>query len=202
MAGTPTAKNYDVTKMHQGPGDLWVIGSPPADSTAPMLTLTNGTPDSTAHPSSVHLGATNGAITSIVKPKFDNITVDQFDAPVAHFLQSIEMSIEADLEQIDPAIMQQALPFGVYTTQASPGYKMLTFGGQPIGTPIAIACIAALRGSAGLYVVSLMFAAHGTIGLNTAVGRAKASTYKAQFDGLADTTRTAGRQVGVFYVTQ
>jgi hypothetical protein len=198
-----TAKNYDVTHIHQGPGDLWIIGSPPVDSATPQLTLyQDGTPDSTAHPGSIHLGGTDSAVTIAVTPKIEDIKLDQIDAPVAWFLAELEMSLEAELKQLDPAIMQEALPFGVYASAAPPGYKQLTFGGQPIpAAGIAVACIAPKRAGTGKFIVSLLFNALGMLGMNFAVGRAKPTMYKAQFRGMADLSRAAGRQVGVFYET-
>jgi hypothetical protein len=197
-----TAKNYDVTRIHQGPGDLWIIGGGVADSATPQLTIaTDGTPDATAHPASVHLGSHESAVTIAVTPKIDEIMIDQADGPVARFIQSLEMSLEVELKQLDPTIIQNCAPMGTFATSA--GYKQLTFGGQaPTAfTPVCVAFIAPKRAVASKFVVSVIFSAQGMLGLNTQAGRAKASMYKAQFKGLTDLTRTAGRQMGVVYET-
>ena len=39
MSTAPTAKGYSTSAIHQGPGDLWIIGGGVADSTTPQLTL-------------------------------------------------------------------------------------------------------------------------------------------------------------------
>ncbi len=95
--------------------------------------------------------------------------------------------------------MQYCAPMGVYAAAA--GYRQLTFGGQALPAGICIACIAPKRSDPTKYLVAILFAAHGTVGLSTAVGRAKASIYKAQFKGMNDLARTAGRQMGVLYET-
>lgn len=203
MAGTP--KNYDVTHIHQGPGDLWIIGGgAPADSATPQLTLAvDGTPDATAHPSSIHLGLTDSAITMTITPKIEDIMADQADGPVDRFLTNIsEMAIEAELQQLDPTIMQNAIPFGVYSTAG--GYKQLTFGGQPIPVAASAPCVALIapkRAVAGKYIVTVLFKATGMVGLSTTIGRAKKAIYKSQWKGLTDLTRAAGRQIGVMYET-
>src|ERR1700678_2172032 len=119
----PTASptNLNVSKIHQGPGNLWIIGGGVPDSAIPQLTITGGTPDSIAYPLCVHLGATVAANTITVKPKVEDIKIDQADGPVDRYLTDLEMSIEADLAQFDPTLMANALPYGTFTTVVSPG---------------------------------------------------------------------------------
>jgi hypothetical protein len=195
-----TAKNYDVTHIHQGPGDLWIIGGGVPDSATPQLTLTDGTPDSVAHPNSIHLGGTDSAIGFAAAPKLEDIKIDQADTAVARYLTEMELSFEADLKQLDPTIIQNVAPYAVFSN--SSGYNQLTFGGGSLLlNPVCVACIAPKRGVANQYIVFTLFNAHGTLGLSSSVGRSKAAIYKAQFKGLADITRTPGRQTGVFYET-
>jgi hypothetical protein len=202
MAGTPT--NYDVAQIHQGPGDLWIIGAggAVADSATPQLMLDGLLPDATAYPNASHLGAADGATTIAAVPKMEEIRIDQADAPVAFFQTQLEMSLETELKQLDPAMIQNVAPFGVYSTATgASGYKQLTFGGAGQASPLCVAFIAQARAVPGKVVVAVLFNAIGFLGLNTQVGRAKASIYKAQFKGQADLTRAAGRQVGVVYTT-
>ena len=170
---------------------------------APQLTLaTDGTPDATAHPASIHLGAHESAVTFAVTPKMDDIMIDQADGAVARFMPSTEMSLEVELKQLDATIMQYCTPAATFSTAA--GYNQLTFGGQAPAALVnyCVAFVAPKRQVAGKYIVSIIFLAQGIVGLNTQVGRAKASTYKAQFKGLTDMTRTPGRQIGVWYETK
>jgi len=207
MAGTtPTPKNYDITHIQQGPGDLWILGAGGIilDSATPQVVqAADGTPDSNTYASAVHLGTTTGSMTIVATPKMEDIKVDQADGPVARYLTELEMSIEADLAQLDPAILQEGVPFATYSTVASPGYKQLAFGGLGgLIPPVCVCVIAQKRGvAAGKYVVSVLFNAHGTVGISTAIGRSKAASVKAQFKAITDLTRTAGRQMGVIYET-
>lgn len=203
MPTTASVKNYDVSHVHQGPGDLWILPAAPVDSAAPVVVLdtTSGTPDATTYPLAVHLGHAESATTIVVTPKMDDIKSDQSDGPIARYLTSLDMAIECTLEQLDPKIMQNVAPYAVFSTQVSPGWNLLTFGGQTLPAGICVAFIAPKRAAAGKFVVSCLFSAHGTVALSTAIGRAKPTTYKAEFKGLSDLTRTAGRQIGVIFET-
>jgi hypothetical protein len=76
-----TAKGYAPSEIIQGPGDVWVIGTAPLDANVRLTLASDGTPDQTAHPGSVHLGAIASATTTSVKPKVAGIVTDQDEAP-------------------------------------------------------------------------------------------------------------------------
>jgi hypothetical protein len=195
-----TAKNFDVTRLQQGPGDLWIIGGGVVDSATPQLTLAvDGTPDSVAHPLSIHLGATDAGIAWATVPKFDDIGADQFDGPLTRYVQEQQASIEAELKQIDMAIMQQCQPYLTFSSAA--GYKQLTGGGQVTLAAPCVALISPKLGAAGKFYVCVLFKAHGVLGVSLTFQRSKAAMYKAQFKGLVDPARTAGRQMFVQYET-
>lgn len=196
MAGV--AKDYQTTEVHQGPGDLWVIGTAPVDG-SPRLTLAaNGTPDSVAHPSCVHLGALASAITT-VKPKIAEIALDQMDAPIDGYSTDLDAKIEAEFYQTEMAKLQRMIGVATYATGS--GYKQLTFGG-PVPVPtLCIAAISPTRASNLRHVVSILFRAAAVGGFQISFGRSKASSFKCAFQGLTDVARTAGRQVGLIYQT-
>ncbi|HWE50467.1 MAG TPA: hypothetical protein VG273_11780 [Bryobacteraceae bacterium] len=198
MAGT--AKGYDVTAIHQGPGDLWIIGTPPIDS-AQRLTLTaaDGTPDATAHPNSICLGTTEGGITFTNKVKLSDITVDQAEAPVDTYMDQMEATIEAELSQQSVDLLQNALTTGVYSTASA--YKQVTFGGISIVPSVCVAAISPKRTGTNLWIVSMLFKVVSKGGITVMLSRSKKSTHKVQFGGLADLGRTAGRQIGIHYET-
>ena len=60
MAGT--AKDYTVSEIICGYGNLWAIGVAPTNSAVQLTLSANGTPDATAHPGSVHLGMVESSI--------------------------------------------------------------------------------------------------------------------------------------------
>jgi hypothetical protein len=202
MPTAPTAKAYDITQIHQGPGDLWIIGNPPSD-TAQRLTLdtASGTPDTTAHPGSICLGMTTGGITTTLKVKPSDIMVDQAETAVDSFTDTLEATIEAELTQQGVALLQNALTTGVFSTVASPGYNQLTYGGLNVIPTACIAAISPKRTGTNLWLVSLLYKCSSKGGMTVMMDRTKKSTHKVQFSGQSDLTRTAGRQVGVQYET-
>lgn len=198
MAGT--AKDLNVNEIHQGPGDLWVIGTPPNDA-AVRLTLDAATltPDSIAHPASVHLGAIASAITFVVTPKIEPIKLDQFDAPVDVFIAELDVKIEAEMAQTEMQKLQRAIGVATYSTAA--GYKQATFGGTSVVPTLAIAAISPKRTDATKAIVALLYRVAATGGIQIMISRTKTSFYKVQFIGLTDLARTAGKQIGVVYET-
>src|SRR5579859_6632177 len=105
MAGT--AKGYDVSQIHQGPGDIWIIGTPPTDTAVRLTLATDGTPDATAHPSSICLGTTESGVTLSIKDKMTPIKVDQFEAAVDTYLDAKDVMLEAELSQQGVDLLQQ-----------------------------------------------------------------------------------------------
>jgi hypothetical protein len=194
-----TTKGYSVSEIVQGPGDIWVIGTAPTDVNVRLTLASDGTPDATAHPGSVHLGAIQSAITTTVKPKLSMITLDQYDAPFGSYVDALAATIEAELAQTEAAKLQRMLGVGAYSTAA--GYKQVTFGGLLTVPKTCIAVISPVRGFPNRYVVVVLYVAAATGGFTVTLGRAKSSMYKAKFEGLADFTRTPGQQVGVIYQT-
>ncbi|KKM18467.1 hypothetical protein LCGC14_1665390 [marine sediment metagenome] len=197
MAGT--AKDIQVSEIHQGPGDLWVIPTPPLDATPRLTLATDGTPDSVAHPACIHLGAIQSAITTTVKGAMAPIDLDQYDAPFDNYATNVDAKIEAEMAQTEMQKLQRALGVGVYSTGA--GYKAVTFGGLLTVPTICLAAISAKRGSPLQHVISILFKSAAMAGFQIAIGRGAASTYKLEFLGLGDPDRTVGKQVGTVYET-
>ena len=196
MAGT--TKGIVPSEIHQSPGDLWVLPAAPADAT-PRLTLASDlTPDATAHPASVHLGAGN-AITTTIKPKIAPIDLDIYDAPLDSYLTGLTADIEAEMVQTRPAKLQRAL--GVATFSSGSGYEQVTFGGTLTVPKLCIAAISPKRAHPLQAVISCLFNCAAIGGFSVAMGRAKPSTYKLHFTGLPDPTRTAGKLTGTIYET-
>ncbi|HWQ55685.1 MAG TPA: hypothetical protein VN442_18505 [Bryobacteraceae bacterium] len=197
MAGT--AKAIDATKIHQGPGDLWII-APAPDDTAQRLTLAaDGTPDVAAHANCIHLGATMGGITTIIQEKLSPIEIDQADGPVLHIPVGVEMRIETELAQVNVDLLQHVLALGTYSTAA--GYKQISIGGKLAITYLCVAAIAPKRSDPTKFIVSLLYKVLPQSGISILMGRDKPATNKVVFAGANDHTRSAGRQTGLIYET-
>jgi hypothetical protein len=205
MAGT--TKDYSVSEIIQGPGDLWAIGVAPTDSAVRLTLASDGSPDQTTHPGSVHLGVIMQAVSTTIKPKIAAISTDQFEAPIDSYLTELDGKIEAELGQVESQKLQRMLGVGTYSsgTNANPAagtaYEQVTFGGTFTVPKICLACISPSRQNPNQYVVSVLFIGVSMGGFALALGRAKAASYKAQFQGLSDPTRTVGQQIGVLYQT-
>lgn len=205
MAGT--TKNYAPSQVQIGPGDVWVIGTAPTDTAIRLTLAANGTPDATAHPSSVHLGVLTSATTLDVKPKMADISADQFEISVDSFLTELEAKLDTEISQLTSVLLAQLLGIGVYGTGtnsnpvASTNYAQITFGGIYTVPKACIAVISPSRQNSQLYNVAVLYLAYSAGGLKFSLGKEKASTIKATFAALADLTRTAGRMVGVVYQT-
>jgi len=198
MAGGP--KNYAISDIIQGPGDVWVIGNPPSDANLRLTLAADGSPDATAHPGSVHLGAVQSAITTMVKSKVTPIKLDQYDAPFDGYVSELDASIEAELAQTESSLLQRALGVGVYSSGS--GYEQCTFGGLFTVPTACIAVISPSRTGTG-YVVAVLYSAFGSGGFEVSMGKAKATAYKTKFTGFADITvsRSAGQWTGIVYQT-
>lgn len=206
MAGT--TKSYTPSEIVQGPGDLWAIGIAPTDANVRLTLASDGTPDATAHAGSVHLGAITTAITTSVKPKVSEITVDQFEAPIDSYVTELDAKIEAEMAQVESQKLQRMLGVGVYSTAAilsgdfsGSTFEQVTWGGTFTVPKICLAVISPSRANPLQFVVSVLYIGYSASGFALALGRAKAAAYKAQFASLSDTARTAGQQIGVLYQT-
>ena len=173
---------------------MWAIATAPVDATAPLLTLaTNLTPDSGTH-TAVHLGLAAAAVTIAAKPKMEHIGADQADGPVDAYVPQMDMTIEAELEQLNAIKLQRALGVGTYSTAS--GYRQFTFGGTTTVPTICLAVISAQRGAPTKATYALLYKAAATGPLAIAFGRAKPTTYKIKFQGLSDLARVLGPQIG------
>lgn len=193
------AKDLQVSEIHQAPGDLWVIGTAPLDATPRLTLATDGTPEAAAHPGSVHLGATQSAITTMAKPVMAPIELDQHDGPFDSYATDLRSQLEAEMAQTEMAKLQRGIGVATYATGA--GYKQVTFGGSLVVPTLCVAAISAKRTNALRHIVSMLFKAAAVGGFSVSFGRAASSKYKLTFLGLHDPVRTAGKQVGIVYET-
>jgi len=194
-----SAKNYAITDIIQGPGDVWMIGTAPTDANVRLTLASDGTPDATAHPGSYHMGLIQGAVSTAIKPKLSEITADQFDSAVDTRVTELDGKIEATMAQLESQKIQWALGMGTYSTGS--GCKQVTFGGLLSVPKTCVAVISPSRANPGMYVVSVLYIAVPMGGFSFSMGRAKEAQYKAQFQGLTDLTRTPGQMTGVIYQT-
>jgi hypothetical protein len=196
MAGT--SKDIQATEIHQGPGDLWVIGTAPLDATPRLTLASDGTPDAVTHGTCVHLGALQDCVTR-VKPAINTIGLDTLDCPFDIYLGDLTAEFEATFAQTEMQKLQRALGVGTYGSGS--GYKQVTFGGTLVVPTYCMAAIAPKRLNAAQHNVAVLFSAAPAGGFQVIFGRSSPSLYKGKWIALADMTRTAGKRVGNIYET-
>ena len=188
------AKSYTPSEIIQGPGDLWFIGTAPTDVAVRLTLASDGTPDATAHPGVGVLGASLTAITTSVKPKISEITTDQYDAPIDSYAVELEAKIEAEMQQVESALLQRAIGVGTYAAGA--GYEQTTFGGTFVVPTGCFAVISPSRLNAQQYVVSVLYVGAMTGGFSFPMGRAKSAAYKTAITALSDPARAVASRSG------
>ena len=194
--------NVDATKIHQGPGKLWLNVSVPASGSRLLISSTGdptaGTP--------TFAGATEGAATVMLAPKLDPIGADQVAAPIDVVMTGEAASIEVTLKESDLAKLKNFIVNGSYTTGTDTGlpagaqaYEEIAFGGTMAIPKTSVAVISPRRDSTGKFVVSQLYSAYQAEAIQLPFQRGKETTYKVKFEGLADPSRAAGDQVGKLY---
>ena len=192
----------DATKIHQGPGQLWLRVAVPA--TGNRLTI-----DSTGTPTAgtpVFAGATTGAATVVLTPKLEEISADQVAGPVDVVMTAESASIEITMMQSDLAMLQHYIVHGTYNTGTDStlptglqNYEEIAFGGIIAIPKTSLAVISARRDAPGKFVVSQLYQAYQAEAVQLPFQRTKETTYKVKFAGLADPARPVGDQVGKIY---
>jgi hypothetical protein len=194
--------NVDATKIHQGPGKLWLAVSVPTSGNRLLIDAT-GTPTGG---SPIFGGATEGAATVALAPKLEQIMADQVAAPIDVVMTGEAETIEVTMKQSDLALLKNFVVHGAYTTGTDTGlpagsqtYEEISFGGVIPIPKTSVAVISPRRDVAGKFVVSQLYQAYQAEAIQLPFQRGKETTYKVKFDGLADSARVAGDQVGKIY---
>ena len=194
--------NVDATKIHQGPGKLWLTVTVPTTGNRLIINSagepTAGTP--------VFAGATEGATTVVLSPKLEEINADQVAAPIDVVMTGEAESIEITLKESDLAKLKYFIVHGSFSTGTDTGlpagaqtYEEISFGGIMSIPKTAIAVVSARRAATSKFVVSQLYSAYQAEAIQLPFQRGKETTYKVKFVGLADPARPAGDQVGKLY---
>ena len=194
--------NVDATKIHQGPGKLWLAVTVPTNGNRLIINSagepTAGTP--------VFAGATEGAATVVLSPKLEEISADQVAAPIDVVMTGEAESIEITLKESDLAKLKYFIVHGSFSTGTDTGlpagaqaYEEISFGGIMSIPKTSIAVISARRDTSSKFVVSQLYSAYQAEAIQLPFQRGKETTYKVKFVGLADPARPAGDQVGKLY---
>ncbi len=194
--------NVDATKIHQGPGKLWLNVSVPASGSRLVIDAagapTEGTP--------LFAGATDGAATVVLSPKLEEITADQVAAPIDVVMTGEAESVEVTLKESDLAKLQNFIAHGTFSTgsdvnlpSGAQAYEEISFGGIVPVPKTSVAVVSPRRDDPGKFVVSQLYQAYQAEAIQLPFQRGKETSYKVKFQGLGDASRPAGDQVGKLY---
>jgi hypothetical protein len=194
--------NVDATKIHQGPGKLWLNVTVPSAGSRLVIDAT-GTPTAGTP---VFAGATEGTATLALSPKLEEVNADQISGPIDVVMTGEAASIELTLKESDLAKLKYYIVHGTYTTgtdtslpAGSQAFEEISFGGTLAIPKTSVAVMSPRRDAASKFVVSQLYQAYQADAVQLPFQRGKETTYKVKFEGLADPSRAVGDQVGKIY---
>ena len=151
-------------------------------------------------------GATEGAITSTLTPKYEEIGADQVSSPIDVVMTADAYEIDVTIKQSNLANLTNFFPPGTFSTgtdtnqpSGAQSYEQITFGGIVPVPKIGVAVISPRRDVTGKFVVSHLYQAYQAEAIKLPFQRGKETTYAVKFKGIADSSRPAGDQVGMVW---
>lgn len=197
MAGTAT--RYSTNTIRAGSvGQIWAnVAVPGAGG---RLTLhTDGTPESVANPSAIHLGHTDAGTKITMNMTVTDHFADELPYPIKSSQDTTSMEISGNFLQIlDEGILARMTEnFGTYSTAA--GYKQFS-----IGTPAAllyapIAFIFPTPMDTTKFAVVHLYNAMNVAGLDITVDRKGRSMSPFTFRAYALSARASTDQLGSYW---
>ena len=151
-------------------------------------------------------GATEGAITSTLTPKYEEIGADQVSSPIDVVMTADACEIDVTIKQSNLANLTNFFPPGTFTAgtdtnqpSGAQSYEQITFGGIVPVPKIGVAVISPRRDVTGKFVVSHLYQAYQAEAIKLPFQRGKETTYAVKFKAIADSGRPAGDQVGMVW---
>jgi hypothetical protein len=151
-------------------------------------------------------GATEGATTTALTPKYQEIGADQVASPIDVVMTADAYEIDVTIKQSNLANLINFFPPGTFSTgtdtsqpSGAQAYEQITFGGIIPVAKIGVATISPRRDATGKFVVSHLYQAYQAEAIKLPFQRGKETTFGVKFKGVADSTRPAGDQVGMVW---
>jgi hypothetical protein len=192
----------DATKIHQGPGHLWLDVAVPVSGSR-LVIDTSGTPTSGTP---VYGGAIDAATIVSIAAKMELVEADQISAPIDAIMTGEVAEIEATMKESDFAKLKHYLQHGTYNSDTDTGlpalaqdFEELTFGGIIPVAKTSVAVISPRRDNTAKFLVSQLYSAVQIEAIKLPFTRKKETMYGVKFTALAVTTRAVGDQCGKIY---
>jgi len=153
-------------------------------------------------------GALEGVTEINLAPKLETIQADQETLPVDVVMTGEAESIAVTLKESDAAKLQLIVPHATYASgtdanlpSGAQSYEEIAFGGLP---PAGIAKFGVLfiskrKDQSGKFIVSQLYRAYQKDAVKLPIQRGKETTYKIEFDCVADENRPVGDRGGKIY---
>lgn len=188
MAGTTLA--WKTTNIILGAGKLFANMAIPGAGARATLDATTKTPDSTAHPNAIHLGATQAGTKVMIKSQIEDYFVDEFAAPVATNVSQVDATMEGALVGVTDMDLLELLTPGMGTQAAGSGYDEVTMGQRAI-VYTSVCLIAPLIEDTTKVIVVQFYKAINTTGAEINFGRKDLAFTPFNFKAYEVTTRAA-----------
>jgi hypothetical protein len=196
MAGTTL--NWRIGDILLGAGQIFANLAIPGAGARLTLDATTKTPDSTANPTAIHLGATQAGAVLKVGMSMQEYTVDEFKAPVVTEVEGVAASIEGSFAGILDTALLALLSPGVGTAGTGSGYAEIALGSKPLAYT-SIAIIAPRHDDPTKMVVAQLYRALNTTGFEANFARTAMGFTPFNFKGYEVTTRAAADTLGKFW---
>lgn len=192
----------DATKIHQGPGELWLDVHVPATGSRLLIDATGVPTEGTP----VYGGAIDSGVAVDVTAKIQEVEADQIDAPIDHIMTGEQFQMTVTMKESDLAKLKHYLQHGTFATGTDSGlpagaqnYEELAVGGIIPVPKTSVAAISRRRDATNKYVVTQIYQAVQMEAIKLQLTRKKETMYQVKFDAEAVTTRPVGDQVGKIY---
>jgi len=153
-------------------------------------------------------GALEGVTEINLAPKIEQVMADQETLPVDAVMTGEAESIAVTLKESDAAKLQLIVPHATYASGMDTGlptgaqaYEEIAFGGlPPAGVPkFGVLFISKRKDQSGKFVVAQLYRAYQKDAVKLPIQRGKETTYKIEFDCIADENRPVGDRGGKIY---
>ena len=198
----------DVTKIHLGPGDVWVtpdttLGPPtkgvnmsdPTTSALMAFTTNFASPSTSPSPAWRNVGFTNGPATLTYRPTYYMVETEQAFAEVIVVPTTEEATLACTMQELDYQNMLIALGQATSKVTVGPPASNALFLGGKSNVNLATFCLLSRKRTGIGYFVSTLYQAYSSEGAPLNFERRAETRLPLTMRVLADATRPVGDQL-------